>query len=176
MDRPTECKYCGCEEVAAKTDSEVVFRCWSSYVVEDDYWSVSNNCGARCAVQLVEMRERVTRTVEVLEGARRYDIITGYESYMERRSDGEFIEHEEADQALEILRGNSPESPDSSPVTADQLATDDYFEAVRQRVPWMTSIEHIEGLIEGYRQCGLMVWRAAEQIQSVYGGGYGQTE
>ena len=173
---PTECKYCGCEEVTTKTDSEIVFRCWSSYVVEDDYWTVSNNCAARCAVQLVELRERVQRAVEVLEGAERYDIITGYESYMERRSDGEFIEHEEADQALEILRGNSSESPDSSPVTADQLATEDYFEAVRQRVPWMTSIEHIEDLVEAYRVSGLMVWKAAEHIELIFGGGNGQTE
>ena len=65
---PTECKYCGCEEVATKTDSEIVFRCWSSYVTEDDHWTVSNNCGARCAVQLVELRERIQRAVELLKG------------------------------------------------------------------------------------------------------------
>ncbi len=130
MNQPTECKYCGCEEIATTTDSEIVFRCWSSYLTADDYWTVSNNCGARCAVQLV----------------------------------------------IEILRGNSPESPDSSSVTADQLAVSDYYEAVRQQVPWMTSIEHIDGLIEGYRQCGLMVWQAAELIKLIFGGGNEQAE
>ena len=130
MNQPTECKYCGCEEIATTTDSEIVFRCWSSYLTADDYWTVSNNCGARCAVQLV----------------------------------------------IEILRGNSPESPDSSSVTADQLAVSDYYEAVRQQVPWMVTIEHIEGLVEGYRQCGLMVWQAAELIKLIFGGGNEQAE
>lgn len=121
MNQPTECKYCGCEEVATKTDCEIVFRCWSSYLSEDDYWTVSNNCGARCAVQLVELRERIhefmkareanfvtlneriKRAVEVLEGARRYDFVDGYLPCMSRRSDGEFIEHDEAEQVIEIL-------------------------------------------------------------------------
>lgn len=172
----TECKYCGCEEVATKTDSEIVFRCWSSYVVDDDYWTVSNNCGARCAVQLVELRSQVQRAVEVLEGATRFDFIGSYMPHMSKRSDGEFIEHDEAEQALEILRGNSPESPDSSPVTADELAVADYYEAVRQQVPWIVNVEHIEDLVEGYRRCGLMVWKAAEQIKLIFGGGNGQTE
>ena len=171
MEKPNECKYCGCGEVATKTDSEIVFRCWSSYVVEDDYWTVSNNCGARCAVQLVELRANVQRAVEVLEGATRFDFVASYMPHMDKRSDGEFMEYEQAEQALEILRGNSPESPDSSPVTADDLAVADYYEAVRQQVPWMTSIEHIEDLVEGYRRCGVMVWRAAELIKLIFGGG-----
>ena len=155
---PNECKYCGCEEVATKTDCEIVFRCWSSYVVEDDHWTVSNNCGARCAVQLVELRERVQRAVEVL------DDITS-DAWEEGLQD-----------ATRILRGNSPESPDSSPITTDDLAASDYFEAVRQRVPWMTAVEHIEGLVEGYRRCGVMVWQAAEQVKRIYGGEYGKAE
>ena len=176
---PTECKYCGCEEVATKTDSEIVFRCWSSYVVEDDYWTVSNNCGARCAVQLVELRERVQRAVEVLEGARRICVVIsdGNDDPIESEHDGViYVESTEADRAAAILRGNSPESPDSSPVTTDDLAASDYFEAVRQQVPWMMAVEHIEGLVEGYRRCGVMVWRAAEQIRLIFGGGNGQTE
>jgi hypothetical protein len=56
------------------------------------------------------MRDRIQRAVAVLEGARRYDFVDGYLPCMSRRSDGEFIEHETAKQAIEILRGNSPES------------------------------------------------------------------
>ena len=156
--QPTECKYCGCEEVMTATDSGIVFRCWSTYLTEDDYWNVSNNCGARCAVQLVELRERVQRAVEVL------DDITS-DAWEEGLQD-----------ATRILRGNSPESPDSSPVTTDDLAASDYYEAVRQRVPWMTSVEHIEDLVEAYRVSGLMVWKAAEHIELIFGGGNGQTE
>ena len=167
---PNECKYCGLH-ATWHIDEDTFFACGTIYAGRGDYWNESTGCE-----EIMRSRERIQRAVEVLEGAERYDIITGYESYMERRSDGEFIEHEEADQALEILRGNSPESPDSSPVTADQLATEDYFEAVRQQVPWMTSIEHIKGLVEGYRRCGVMVWQTAEEIRKVHGGEYGKAD
>ena len=176
---PNECKHCGCEEVATKTDSEIVFRCWSSYVIEDDYWTVSNNCGARCAVQLVELRERVQRAVEVLEGARRICVVISDENDdpIESEHDGViYVESTEADRAAAILRGNSPESPDSSPITTDDLAASDYYEAVRQQVPWMTAVEHIEGLVEGYRRCGVMVWQTAEEIRKVHGGEYGKAD
>ena len=133
--QPTKCKYCGCEEVATKTDSEIVFFCGSSRIVSVGLWRFSINCGARCVEQLVELRGQVQ-------------------------------------QAIEILRGNCLESPDSAPVTTDDLAASDYYEAVRQRVPWMTSIEHIEGLVEGYRRCGVMVWQTAEEIRKVHGGEY----
>ena len=168
----TECKYCGCKEVATKTDSEIVFQCWSSYIVSGGLWCFSSNCGSRCAVQLVELRERVQRAVEVLEGARRICVVISDDNDdpIESEHDGViYVESTEADRAAAILRSNSPESPDSSPITTDDLAVSDYYEAVRQRVPWMVAVEHIEGLVEGYRQCGVMVWQAAEHIQRVYG-------
>ena len=158
MGGPIECKHCGCGDIRSKTDSRIVFRCWSSYLPADDLWTVSNNCGSRCAVQLVELRERVQTAIGVL------DNITS-DAWEEGLLD-----------ATRILRGNSSKSSDSSPITADDLAASDYYEAVRQRVPWMTAVEHIEGLVEGYRQCGVMVWKAAEHIQRVYGGKHGQTD
>ena len=97
---PTECKYCGCEEIATKTDSEIVFRCWSSYVVEDDYWTVSNNCGARCAVQLVELRERVTRAVEVLEKANQIMMTLDDDEEVSFVVESQTVSH-----AIEILEG-----------------------------------------------------------------------
>ena len=156
MNRPNECKWCG---AGVRANGRIVaFRCFSSYWHDGDEWNISNNCAARCAVQLVELRERVQRAVEVL------DYITA-EDWEERSRD-----------AFEILRGNAPEIPDSSPITTDDLAVSDYYEAVRQRVPWMTSVEHIEGLVEGYRRCGVSVWQTAEEIQKVHGGGYGKAD
>jgi hypothetical protein len=135
MNQPTECKYCGCEEIATTTDSEIVFRCWSSYLSEDDYWTVSNNCGARCAVQLVELRERIQqdiefmkareanfvtalrsrlrtlnerikRAVEVLEGATRFDVISWDGGVSRDPSDGGGeVDADVVDQAIEILKG-----------------------------------------------------------------------
>ena len=176
--QPTECKHCGCEEVATKTDFEIVFRCWSSYVVEDDHWAVSNNCGSRCAVQLVELRERIQRAVEVLEGGDRIMMMLDDDD-----EDVSFVvPATDVDRAVGILGGeedddiNSSKSSNSSPVTADRLAVADYFEAVRQQVPWMTSIEHIEDLVEAYRVSGLMVWKAAELIKLIFGGGNDEAE
>ena len=176
--QPTECKYCGCEEVATKTDSEIVFRCWSSYVVEDDHWTVSNNCGARCAVQLVELKEQVQRAIEVMEGGDRIMMMLDDDD-----EDVSFVvPATDVDRAVGILGGeedddiNSSKSSNGSPVTTDDLATEDYFEAVRQQVPWMVAVEHIDGLVEGYRRCGLMVWKAAKHIEDLFGGEHGKAD
>ena len=100
MTNPTECKYCGCEEIATTTDSEIVFRCWSSYVVEDDYWTVSNNCGARCAVQLVEMRERIQQADHDIEfmKAREANFVTALRSRLRTLN-------ERIQRAVEVLEG-----------------------------------------------------------------------
>lgn len=155
---PTECKYCGCEKFNADSVSMTRFRCGSTYWPHDDIWQISNGCAHKCAVQLVELRERVQTAIGVLDG------ITS-DAWEEGLQD-----------ATRILRGNSSKSSNSSPITTDDLAVASYFEAVRQRVPWMTAVEHIEGLVEGYRQCGVMVWRAAEHIQKVYGGERGKAD
>ena len=122
---PNECKYCGCREIRTETDSAIHFRCFSSYWHDGDEWNISNNCAAVCAVQFVELRERVQRAVEVLEGARRICVVISDENDdpLDSEHDGViYIEAAEADQAAAILRGNSPETPDSSPITADDLA------------------------------------------------------
>ena len=97
MTNPTECKYCGCEEVATKTDSEIVFRCWSSYLNEDDHWTVSNNCGARCAVQLVELRARVEQDLELIK-AREANVVTAMKSRLRTLN-------ERIQRAVELLKG-----------------------------------------------------------------------
>lgn len=208
---PTECKYCGCDKFNADSVSMTRFCCGSSYWPQDKVWQIANGCAAKCAVQLVELRERVQqadqdiefmkareanfvtalrsrlrtlneriqRAVEALEGARRICIGLCNEDGedVESEHDGViYVESTEADRAAAILRGNSPESPDSSPVTTDDLAVADYFEAVRQRVPWMVAVEHIEGLVEGYRRCGVMVWQTAEEIRKVHGVEYGKAD
>jgi hypothetical protein len=129
-------------------------------------------------VEIMQSRERIKQALQRLETATRFELVKDdYGAYMKGRGSwGNWLDVIEVEQAVAILRGNSPESPDSSPVTADQLATEDYFEAVRQQVPWMVSVQHIEGLVEGYRRCGLMVWKAAEQIKLIFGGGNDEAE
>ena len=110
---PNECKYCGCDKFNADSVTMTRFRCGSTYwppvaqANQDEVWQIANGCAARCAVQLVELRERIQRAVEVLERATRYDFVDGYLPCMSRRSDGEFIEHDEAEQALAILEGET---------------------------------------------------------------------
>jgi len=94
---PSECKYCGCEEIATKTDSEIVFRCWSSYVVEDDYWTISNNCGVRCAMQVVELRWRVEQDIEFMK-AREANFVTALRSRLRTLN-------ERVQRAVEVLEG-----------------------------------------------------------------------
>ena len=149
---PTECKYCGLH-ATWHIDDDTVFSCGTIYAGRGDYWNESTGC-----VEIMRSRERIQRAIEVL------DDITS-DAWEEGLQD-----------ATRFLRGNSSKSSNSSPVTADQLAVADYFEAVRQRVPWMTVVKHIEGLVEGYRQCGVPVWQAEEHIQRIYGGWYGQTD
>ena len=173
MNQPTECKHCGLH-ATWHIHEDTFFACGTIYAARGDYWNQSTGC-----VEIMQFRERIQRAVEVLECARRICVVIsdGNDDPIESEHDGViYVESTEADRAAAILRGNSPESPDSSPITADQLATEDYYEAVRQLVPWMTSIEHIEGLVEGYRQCGLMVWKTAEEICKVHGGEHGKAD
>ena len=106
---PAKCRYCGCEEVVTKTDSEIVFQCRSSYMSADEYWTVSGNCVVRCAVKLVKLRANVQQAVEVLEGATRYsgDLVENdqYGAYMQSGTNGERLDTIEVDRAIAILKG-----------------------------------------------------------------------
>ncbi len=110
---PNECKYCGCDKFNADSVTMTRFRCGSTYwppvaqANQDEVWQIANGCAARCAVQLVELREQVQRAVAVLQGATRFDFVASYMPHMDKRSDGEFIEHEQAEQVIEILKGET---------------------------------------------------------------------
>ena len=95
MEKPTECRWC---KSGVRANGRIIaFRCFTSVV--DDCWSQSPEC------KLKGLEDRIQRAVEVLEGARRYDFIASYMPHMDKRSDGEFLEYEEAEQVIEILKG-----------------------------------------------------------------------
>lgn len=176
---PTECKWCGCGDIERQSSCMqsviVTFACgsMSDVKISETRWLRDS----RCAGQVGNLYKRIRGAVQVLETAERYDVESCEDSVsFDYHDHGQQADAEVLDRTLEILRGNSPESPDSSPVTADDLAVADYYEAVRQRVPWMTSVQHIEQLVDGYRQCGLMVWKAAKHIEDLFGGEHGQTK
>ena len=105
--QPTECKWCGCGDIEDQSSCMqsviVTFACGSMSDVEisETRWLRDS----RCAGQVGDLYKRIQRAVEVLETAVRRDFIIGYSSYMEKRSDGEFMEYEQAVQAIEILKG-----------------------------------------------------------------------
>ena len=101
MNQPTECKHCGLH-ATWHIDDDTVCACGTIYAGRGDCWNQSTGC-----VEIVQFRERIKRAVEVLEGARRYDFVDGYLPCMSRRSDGEFLEHEQAEQVIEILKGET---------------------------------------------------------------------
>ena len=164
----TECEYCRCNEVLSSSEAFVYFRCGTAYWPGTSQWTYANKC---VETRVKKLEERVKRAVKVLEGANQIMMTLEDDEEVSFVVESQTVSH-----AIEILEGEeddditSPESPDSSPITTDDLAASDYYEAVRQRVPWMTAVEHIEGLVEGYRQCGVTAWQTANEIERVYGG------
>lgn len=109
MTKPSECKYCGCEEIRSETNSAIHFKCFSSYWHDGDEWNIATNCAAKCAVQLVELRERIQRALERLETATRFELVRDeYGAYMKGRGSwGNWLDVIEVEQAIEILKGET---------------------------------------------------------------------
>ena len=111
---PNECKYCGCDKFNADSVTMTRFRCGSSYWPQDEMWQVANGCAAKCAVQLVELRERVQRAVEVLEKAERHEMV------IDQNGDIDWVDIPEgtmmlsapANEATAILKGEEDDESD----------------------------------------------------------------
>ncbi len=103
--KPSKCKWCGAGVAKLWLECSVDFTCGSTFWVEDCTWT----CDDACADGL---RNRIERSIEMLKTAVRQDFIVGYLSYMEQRSDGEFIEYEQAEQVIEILKGEADDESD----------------------------------------------------------------
>ena len=97
---PTECKYCGCSEIRSETDSAIHFRCFSSYWHDGDEWNIATNCAAKCAVQLVELRERIQQADHDIEfvKAREANAVTALKSRLRTLN-------ERIQRAVEMLKG-----------------------------------------------------------------------
>ena len=112
MEKPTECKYCGCSEIRSETDSAIHFRCFSSYWHDGDEWNIATNCAAKCAVQLVELRERVQTAVVALKKAERYTVTPGPKNTLDwdPNADGYVTDSKAVDEAIAILEGERDEA------------------------------------------------------------------
>lgn len=104
---PKLCKYCGCDKFNADSVSMTRFRCGSSYWPQDEMWQVANGCAAKCAVQLVELRERIQRAVEVLEGANQIMMVLEDDEEVSFVVESQTVSH-----AIEILEGEEDDEAD----------------------------------------------------------------
>ena len=97
---PNECKYCGCGEIRSETDSAIHFKCFSSYWHDGDEWNIATNCAAKCAVQLVELRERIQQADHDIEfvKAREANAVTALKSRLRTLN-------ERIQRAVEMLKG-----------------------------------------------------------------------
>jgi hypothetical protein len=59
--------------------------------------------------KLKGLENRIQRAIGVLKAATRFDFVASYMPHMDKRSDGEFLEHEQAEQVIEILKGETDE-------------------------------------------------------------------
>jgi hypothetical protein len=109
-ERPTQCKFCGCEEVkfeqAVTHGYQVEFLCSTVCLRESDrdYWSQDT---IRCAGLVGNLFRRIGRAVERLKDAPRYDTVSAYDGDVlirRHKSDGEFTESEVLDLVLAILQ------------------------------------------------------------------------
>ena len=98
MDRPTECKWCGCG--VRSYGQFTTFKCWTSLVL-DNGWSQSTEC------KLKGLEDRIQRAVDTLKAATRYTVENGHAKtlWWDTNPDGYVTDSREVDEALAILEG-----------------------------------------------------------------------
>ena len=109
MDKPTECRWCGCGEVMSDCEALKHFQCGSGYWSGNNHWHRGTNCTDNRDARLTDLMDRIQRAVEVLEGATRYcgDLVENdqYGEYMQGGTNSGWFDVIEVEQAIEILKG-----------------------------------------------------------------------
>ena len=107
MSEPNKCKWCGLHEnwhidndtvFACGTINDTVFACGTIWDGRVDVWNQSTGC-----VEIMAQRNRIQRALETLKAAKRHDFVVNFLSSMLQCDDGEFVEFEAVDQAIQIL-------------------------------------------------------------------------
>ena len=102
MDRPTECKWCGCG--VRSYGQFTTFQCWTSLVL-DNGWSQSPEC------KLKGLEDRIQRAVDELKAATRYTVENGHAKtlWWDTNHDGYVTDSKAVDEAIAILEGERDE-------------------------------------------------------------------
>ena len=102
MDRPSECRWCGCG-VQRLLLQATVYKCWSTQL--GNTWDQS----AECKLKVAE--DRIQRAVDTLKAAKRYRVTPVSSGYVEwdTDEDGPVTDSAAVDEALAILEGERDE-------------------------------------------------------------------
>ena len=71
--RPTECTYCGCDELITDCDTLKHFRCGSAYWPGTDSWTYTGKCVGKCVSRASVSESRIQRALALLKSVQRYD-------------------------------------------------------------------------------------------------------
>ena len=109
MEKPTECRWCGCGDVFASTSDSVMFLCRSHWKTHDLWgspvWIHSSECSDG-------LRDRIRRSIDTLKAATRYTVTPGPRNTLDwdRNPDGSVTDSVAVDEALAILEGERDEA------------------------------------------------------------------
>ena len=113
MNRPTECKWCGCSEIRRNSSDSIVFGCQT-------YWNEHNGGfweqGAySCTGKTGELYSRIKRAIKELNKAHRYRVSVERKGVVHWNvvEDGYVTDSVAVDEAISILEGERDEQQDS---------------------------------------------------------------
>ena len=111
MDKPTECRWCGCNKVWMNRCTVIVFDCGSSWSANDGL-EISTKCLTKCADLAIQQRDRIQRAVETLKKAKRYTVTPGLRNTLDwdPDPDGSVTDSVAVDEAIAILEGERNEA------------------------------------------------------------------
>lgn len=110
MEKPTECRWCGCSKVWLSRGTVIVFDCGSSWSATDGL-EISTECQTRCSNLVIQQRNRIQRAVDTLKAATRYTVENGHAKtlWWDTNPDGYVTDSKAVDEAIAILEGERDE-------------------------------------------------------------------
>lgn len=110
-ERPTQCKFCGCQDIGRDGfqtidgGREIQFECGTHWREDGKSWSKDV---LRCKQQVGRLYQRLSRALQVLKTAQRFNTITAWDGdILSTRpvADGEWTRADVLDEAIKILEG-----------------------------------------------------------------------
>ena len=110
-ERPTECKFCGCQDVCRDGfptidgGQEIQFECGTVWREDGKSWSQD---AMRCKQQVGMLYQRLSKALKTLKAAERFNTIAAWDGeILSARpvADGEWTRADVLDEAIKILEG-----------------------------------------------------------------------